>query len=150
MQTFMPLPDFLSSLTVLDYRRLGKQRVEAKQLIDTILERPTKSGKPRKGWRNHPAAIMWRGYVPALQHYHNLCIDEWITRGYKNSMPREEIADAIVMPHWMGDPAFHASHRSNLLRKDPKYYSGWGWTESDNLEYLWPGEFPGTPYRQLK
>ena len=32
----------------------------------------------------------------------------------------------------------HASHRSNLLRKDPEFYGKYGWTEPDNLEYIWP------------
>lgn len=33
MQTFLPYPDFKKSLQALDYRRLGKQRVEAYQII---------------------------------------------------------------------------------------------------------------------
>jgi hypothetical protein len=33
MQTFLPYPDFKKSLQTLDYRRLGKQRVEAYQII---------------------------------------------------------------------------------------------------------------------
>ena len=33
MQTFLPYPDFKKSLQTLDYRRLGKQRIEAYQII---------------------------------------------------------------------------------------------------------------------
>jgi hypothetical protein len=40
-------------------------------------------------------------------------------------------------PHWLGDEELHASHRSNLLRKDKEYYSKFGWLEPDNLEYKW-------------
>jgi hypothetical protein len=43
-----------------------------------------------------------------------------------------------VDPSWLGDPQFHAAHRSNLLRKDPEYYGKFGWTEPDDLEYPWP------------
>jgi len=32
MQTFLPYADFKESAQCLDYRRLGKQRVEAKQI----------------------------------------------------------------------------------------------------------------------
>jgi geranylgeranyl diphosphate synthase type I len=39
---------------------------------------------------------------------------------------------------WLGDKKFHASHRSNLLRKDSKYYSQFKWSEPNNLEYVWP------------
>lgn len=35
-------------------------------------------------------------------------------------------------------PDFHASHRSNLLRKDPVWYSQFNWTEPNNLPYVWP------------
>jgi hypothetical protein len=123
---------------VLDYQRLGKQRVEAKQLIDTILDRPTKSGKPRKGWVNHPAVRMWRNYPGGLQLYYNLVVIEWIDRGYKNTMQLEQVQYPVVMPVWLGDEKFHASHRSNLLRKDPEHYSQFRWTESPDLEYIWP------------
>lgn len=46
--------------------------------------------------------------------------------------------DDVLMPTWLGDPAFHASHRSNLLRKDFLHYAQFGWTEPPNLEYVWP------------
>ena len=37
MQTFLPYPDFVKSAQCLDYRRLGKQRVEAKQILEINL-----------------------------------------------------------------------------------------------------------------
>jgi hypothetical protein len=132
MQTFLPYPDFEASLRVLDYRRLGKQRLEALQLIRAI------SGET-VGWSRHPAAAMWRGYLNALKQYHNIAIEEWIRRGYRNNMPQKRIRGKIVYPPWLGNEAFHASHRSNLLRKDREHYGAFGWTEPDNLPYLWPG-----------
>ena len=42
------------------------------------------------------------------------------------------------MPRWLGLDAFHASHRSNLLRKDRSHYSQFNWTEHDDLPYHWP------------
>ena len=50
MQTFLPYKSFKDSFKVLDYRRLGKQRVEAYQILNVLLGR-TKT----KGWSNHPA-----------------------------------------------------------------------------------------------
>lgn len=32
----------------------------------------------------------------------------------------------------------HASHRSNLLRKEPEHYTQFGWTEPPDLAYVWP------------
>ena len=133
MQTFLPHPDLQRSLECLDYRRLGKQRVEAFQLINVI------SGATQKrGWVNHPAAVMWRGHLDALKLYQNLAILEWIKRGYNNTMKLMECPTQPLMPSWFGDAAFHASHRSNLLRKDPIYYGQFGWTEPATLPYIWP------------
>lgn len=132
MQTFLPYPEMTKSLVCLDYRRLGKQRVEAKQIL-TALQ------KGSGAWYNHPATQMWKGYEETLKLYHNLAIKEWIARGYKNTMPlfNVHISDCKA-PYWFGDSAFHASHRSNLLRKDPAFYSQYNWSEPDNLEYIWP------------
>jgi hypothetical protein len=54
MQTFLPSTSFIQSAKCLDYKRLGKQRVEAKTIIN-ILEGKTTSN----AWRNHPATKMW-------------------------------------------------------------------------------------------
>jgi len=129
MQTFLPYPDFKKSLQALDYRRLGKQRVEAYQIIRAI--------KYGGGWQHHPAVKMWRGRINALKLYHNFCIDEWARRGYKNSMQKMIIRGRIAYPHWFGRNNFHAAHRSNLLRKDPVYYGNLEWKESSDLPYLW-------------
>lgn len=80
---------------------------------------------------------MWETFENALTLYHNLCIEEWVSRGYKNNMPLLEIGN-VVMPSWLGDEDFHASHRSNLLRKNFEYYSQFGWKEENNLPYIWP------------
>jgi hypothetical protein len=38
----------------------------------------------------------------------------------------------------MGQEEIHASHRSNLLRKDSEFYGKFGWAEPDDLPYFWP------------
>ena len=137
MQTFLPYKDFTLSAQCLDYRRLGKQRVEALQIFNALTGVPTKSGREYKGWKNHPAVTMWQGYEEALLLYKNKMIEEWILRGYNNTMEMYGISENVEMPHWLGKEKLHASHRSNLLRKDFKFYSSYCWTEPDNLEYYW-------------
>ena len=68
MQTFLPYANFKESASVLDWRRLGKQRVEGMQIINAISGVPRKDGKPYKGWTNHPCSIMWKPYLNALKH----------------------------------------------------------------------------------
>jgi hypothetical protein len=134
MQTFLPYPDFEKSAACLDYKRLGKQRVEAYQIINVLV-----SNKTEGGWVNHPAVRMWRGHIAALQQYYNTIVTEWISRGYKNNMRLYSISIPDVRyPLWLGDEKFHASHRSNLLRKFPEHYGKFGWKESSNLPYIWP------------
>ena len=74
MQTFLPYESFRKSAEVLDWRRLGKQRVEGMQIINAIEGKKRKDGKPYKGWLNHPATVMWRPYPNALKHYTNIII----------------------------------------------------------------------------
>lgn len=145
MQTFLPYDSFFLSAKCLDYRRLGKQRVEAAQLI-RVVEAWEIDPSTKMAWINHPAAVMWRGYSDALRYYHDCMVSEWIDRGYKNTMPFLFRADKskhykseIVIPPWLNDEDFHASHRSNLLRKDPEFYGKYGWTEPNDLPYVWPG-----------
>ena len=132
MQTFLPYRDFKTTFKILDYRRLGKQRVEAHQILNVLLQRTD-----TKGWRNHPIVRMWEGYEPSLQLYHNLCINELINQGYNNNMELENITEPIVYPHWLGNKSFHSSHRANLLRKDYEYYSQFGWEEDSENPYTW-------------
>jgi hypothetical protein len=133
MQTFLPYPDFRKSLECLDSRRLGKQRVEAFQILNIILGRTN-----TKGWRNHPAVLMWGKNPNALKVYFNEAVAVWISRGFRNNMALERVRGRVVLPVWFGRKDFHGSHRSNLLRKDFSHYSRFGWKESDDLGYVWP------------
>jgi len=135
MQTFLPYDDFSKSARCLDRQRLGKQRVEVKQILKTLS--PGYEG----GWTKHPAVCMWRGFEPALASYGVAVCREWRSRGYRDSLLEEFLPVAGEgLPWWFGDDAFHASHRSNLLRKKPEHYSQFGWSEPDDLPYVWPAQ----------
>ena len=133
MQTFLPYSSFEMSAKCLDYRRLGKQRVEAMQILRTL------RGET-EGWASHPATRMWRGYEDALAHYLNCVLFEWVCRGYKNSIALALLTGplpSVVFPKWLGDVDFHKAHQSNLLRKDPDFYS---FDVPDDLPYIWPDQ----------
>lgn len=136
MQTFLPIPSFTVTASLLDYRRLGKQRVEAWQILQVLLGSSS-------GWDRHPATLQWTGHADWLCTYAIVMCDEWIRRGYKDSMrPRfYEAASSLPntrWPSWLGRLDYHASHRSNLLRKDFAFYSRYGWSEPSDLPYVWP------------
>lgn len=95
----------------LDRARLGKQRLEARQLQTTIQRVRDLSGMHEHlsieewdaakneatlanglhmagfSWARHPAAAMWRNNVLALMLYSDCIIREWVRRGYENNMP---------------------------------------------------------------
>ena len=136
MQTFLPYRSFSKSSKVLDYKRLGKQLVEAFQIWNIITNKT-----PDSAWKNHPAVAMWRGYQNALAEYTNAMISEWIMRGYNNNMKLIPIRGKTVYPPWLGLKKFHSSHRAKLLGKDFEYYSTFGWKEKllpKEHPYYWP------------
>lgn len=143
---------------MLDWRRLGKQRVEAFQIIQTL------SGQS-KGWRNHPATLMWKNHINALKLYFNSVVKEWVRRGYKNNMVLFDVVDEekyfirectfdgntaqfsgtdddpFAFPKWFSFPPFILAHQASLYRKDPEHYH---FFEMAQLQpyiysgYLWP------------
>jgi len=146
MQTFLPYPNFEQCAQVLDNKRLGKQRVEVLQILRTL------TGQSQ-GWQNHPAVKMWRGYEWALAEYGSEICVEWSRRGFQDTCYDKimEIQDGHTdsftsqPPPWLGDIAFHASHRACLLGKDPEWYSRWGWHKEPAMKgedgkwpYVWP------------
>lgn len=139
MQTFLPYADYARSASVLDMRRLGKQRVETLQLVRAILI-------PGLRWAAHPAAKMWTGSVGQLIEYGVAICDEWIARGYRDSVRAQLVetylknvpSEQFVRPVWLGREDFHASHRAALLAKDLDHYGQFGWTEIPGINYIWP------------
>ena len=125
----------------LDYRRLGKQRVEAYQIWKVI------KGYSN-GWRHHPVVKSWVGYSCALAMYTNAMIDEWVARGYNNTMKKLPHCKNPVFPWWWGWKAVMLSHRASLNRKMPEYYS-FEVGEYQKHGYVWPSKVP-EEYRRMK
>jgi hypothetical protein len=137
VQTFLPYRSFYETAEALDYRRLGKQRVETKQIINALNGNSV-------GWVNHPATKMWRGYDGAIAKYGLIMCKVWQERGYQDNLSdffRQAFIDAKnkkEYPHWLGDESLHISHQSNLIRKDSDFYRPkFGLLVPDDLPYVW-------------
>lgn len=146
MQTFFPYADVHATAKCLDYKRLGKQRLEAYQVI-RILERLRSNTlddavwtvSVPSSWRNHPIVSMWEGHADALKYYFNVISKEWVARGYKHNMGFYLVPKNFVdWPSWVGDFEFHRSHQSNLVRKFPSHYQPMFPDVPDSLPYKWP------------
>ncbi len=153
---------------MLDDRRLGKQRVETLQIMQVLLglRWDTAAGvietyEPR-GWRTHPAVLMWQGSESALGRYQELICQEWTGRGFGDTCAvktagllraagRWQDGDASgrheMAPSWLGDQDLHRSHQSNLVRKDPDHYRRLFPDVPDDLPYVWPVSGPADPPR---
>lgn len=145
MQTFMPYASFFGVAACLDYKRLGKQRVECKQILRALGVQVGDVPLPEKpsGWANHPAVRMWRGHEYTLCEYAIWICDEWIKRGYQDNLMRQfQDARTTVVPSldpdWMYGEELTLSHRSNLIRKLPEHYGPMWPDVPDDLPYVWP------------
>lgn len=161
MQTFLPATDFGEIARVLDNKRLNKQALEGWQIIMTNLSlSPDGEHRDPKGWRNHPAAVMWRGHECALALYVDYMVTEWKGRGYRSTIADKawwtiESADrrgllgrqTDKLPDWFYDTKLvddlTSSHRTALLSKFYEHYSQFGWAEDlgyapETYDYIWP------------
>lgn len=150
VNTFLPYPDATKSARTLDTKRLGKQIMEVGQIMRAHAD-------PAYGWQNHPATRMWRGHTGWLYMYANACASAWkrlpntksthgawtrIQSEFGPSHPHPDWHELIertqTLPRWWGDPQFHLSHQSNLVRKDPDHYRPYFPDVPDDLPYVWP------------
>jgi hypothetical protein len=141
VNTFVPFTDIHACARSLDRLRLGKQRVEAYQLWRAL------KGLT-KGWVNHPAAKMWAGHTCFLAMYCNAMIEEWVSRGYRNTMERLPHCKTPRPPWWWGWDPVHMSHRASLNRKMPQWYT-FDVGDYEHHGYVWPSKVPDE-YRGLQ
>jgi hypothetical protein len=132
----LPYRDFVPSVETLDDKRLGKQRVEAFQILRALTD-------STYGWQHHPAVNMWRGYEEALALYGLAACLTWVQRGNRDNMltrffPYVGVPGTFSYPEWLGDDEFHRSHQSNLVRKDAQHYGPQFPDVPDDLPYYWP------------
>lgn len=150
MQTFLPYgPVFEANARVLDDKRLGKQRVEALQILKA---NDAWYLGMKSGWQNHPATKMWRMYDAALYLYTLEMCDAWVERGFTDNVRKQlsmfspstyqlviEQPEAAAMPPWIDNPMLMHTHRCNLVRKNPDHYRMfWDIDKFNTVEYFWP------------
>ena len=138
MQTFLPEPNFQSCAAVLDSKRLVKQLLEGRQIMAAL-------AGTTKGWVNHPATRMWKGYEHVFLLYLSHMRNEMDRRGYKTQNNWDEICriydqhfsdnEKYVEPPWMKNRMGEFgrvinTHRRALYLKDPIHYDSY-------KEYCW-------------
>ncbi|MGC9187258.1 MAG: pyrimidine dimer DNA glycosylase/endonuclease V, partial [Fervidicoccaceae archaeon] len=99
MQIFRPYIDWEKSAAFLDDLRLGKQRVEAKQVIRIVLRRLGLIDDGSRGWWNHPIVLMYfnngEPYLEDLVNYFNATVREWTKRNRRNFLTLDDLIPFI-------------------------------------------------------
>ena len=143
MMTFRPYADHEQSARVLDDKRLGKQRLEAYQIMGAMMAPLT--GEVG-GWTNHPVVQMWGGrpnpyidhacgelHLRDLLEYYYAIRNEWRRRGFKHQMEYKVLPFVFMASHTLNLPVIakhplpwekpqEARHKLILYRKDPEFY----------------------------
>lgn len=139
MQTFLPYPDYVQSAACLDRLRLGSQRNEAVLILEILLGK-----RPNSGWKSHSIVRMWDGHAASLCLYALAVCDEWMKRGYRDSVRSKVLCYWVDLahvapkePHWLGREEVHSAYRAALLYKAPEYYKKFGWKEEPGIHYVW-------------
>ena len=97
MQTFIVDQNPKLTAKQLDDKRLGKMRVETKQIMNAIfkikdaIRRDDWKAYVKIGWSHHPAVCMWYGFEHYLGFYYNAYVTEWLERGFKHTMKISDI-----------------------------------------------------------
>ena len=121
VNTFLVHADYALSAKFLNSQRLGKQRVEAAQIIDAIVA--FHAGDTKRGWVNHPATRSWVNNLDSLKLYFNAIVSEWVARGFANNyVLYTDVSPDVEKPYWVDCPSVHYSHMAQLVQKDNLYY----------------------------
>ena len=117
----------LETAEALDPRRLNKQIVECKQMLNAI-EGQTKA------WRNHPCTLQYEKHVLWLQLY-RACLVAYKGNNIKEATICSDAADSIK-PHFL-DKAFYKQMMRRLYTKDPVHYAQWAHLGTSEENWYW-------------
>ena len=117
---------------VLDSKRLNKQIIENKQIMDAILG-------TGKGWFNHPVVKSYKNHFQWL-YYYNLCLF-WYSRGDKQMAKKMSERAMAFKPNFHTQEYFNQMKR-RLYSKNNQYYSQYSYLgESEQNHYYVDGEW---------
>ena len=115
MQIFI-IGSIFETCQALDKRRLWKQILEARQIIDVLL------GKSQ-AWKNHPIAKMYKDDLEWLLLYLAVFEEYW-----KGDLEAAEIISngaEEIKPTFLYDDSYLENMKKRLFTKDNSFYSQW-------------------------
>lgn len=116
MQVFVPYPSPIDVAKCLDKRRLNKQIIEANQILDAV------TGL-KKGWRNHPAVLMYDHWKYWLWYY-QYCLRKYREGDLEVAQEASDCADRNRPPFITQELC--DQHKRRLYAKAPDLYPQFG------------------------
>lgn len=116
----------LETAQALDSRRLNKQCIECRQILDAIMGR-------RSAWRNHPCAIQYELHYFWLQTY-SLILDTYCA-GLHIPAYIQEYAEITRPP--FHTPEYFDQMKRRLYTKDPQHYAQWAHLGTSDVNWYY-------------
>jgi hypothetical protein len=104
----------IETAQALDKRRLNKQFIEVRQILEAL--------NGADAWSNHPAVLQYRGYEEWLRAYYG-CLDAYASDRKWDAKVYSDVADAIC-PEWH-TLDYYDQMKRRLYTKDPEHYKQW-------------------------
>lgn len=121
----------LETARALDPKRLRKQIIECRQILDAL------NGKT--AWNNHPCVLQYRGYEGWLDNYKK-CLEGYAMGDIVRAEVYSILAGAI-RPDWH-TYEYYDQMKVRLYTKDPKHYKQWAdLGKSDENYYYVDGQW---------
>ena len=106
----------LETAMALDKRRLNKQIIECRQILDAL--------NGAKAWSNHPCVLQYRGYEFWLRHYKRVLEEVQKSGGASIRCKYFNYRAIETTPNWHTQEYFNQMKR-RLYTKDPQHYAEW-------------------------
>lgn len=113
MQVFLPFISPLETACCLDKRRLNKQVIECKQILNAL------AGNS-KAWLNHPVTQMYKNHTLWLEYY-MLCLQSYF-KGDLNMAEKYNNIAILKTPYFISE-GYCVHMRKRLYTKDKLYYN---------------------------
>ena len=121
----------LETAMALDKRRLNKQIIECRQILDAL--------NGAKAWSNHPCVLQYEGYERWLECYKK-CFEAYIKGDLLEAKIQSQYACDWYKPDWHYR-GYYDQMKRRLYTKDKEHYKQWSnLGESDENWYFVDGE----------
>jgi hypothetical protein len=121
----------LETAMALDSKRLRKQIIECRQILDAL--------NSKTAWSNHPCVLQYRGHRKWLYEYMQ-CLEQFVMGRVYTPQEYSKFADLCRPPFHTQD--YYDQMKRRLYTKDKEHYKQWAHLgESDENWYFVDGEW---------